>query len=205
MAKQENDTLFVIAAAYDDVDLALADYEAIKDLYREIRTSHDFDAAVVAKDEHGKVRIVKKHEQPTRHGAAVGLGWGLAVGVTAALFPPVGIGIAAAGGAGATIGAIAGHASGGMSRGDLKNLGETLDTGQAGLIAVYETNLGEQIVANIRAANRLVYAATEFAADQLAKDLEQADADMKAAEQTPVPKQETRSREAPAIMNATGD
>jgi uncharacterized membrane protein len=205
MAKQENDTLYVIAAAYDDVDLALADYEAIKDLYREIRTSHDFDAAVVAKDEHGKVRIVKKHEQPTRHGAAVGLGWGLAVGVTAALFPPVGIGIAAAGGAGATIGAIAGHASGGMSRGDLKNLGETLDTGQAGLIAVYETNLGEQIVANIRAANRLVYAATEFAADQLAKDLEQADADMKAAEQTPVPKQETRSREAPAIMTATGD
>jgi uncharacterized membrane protein len=205
MAKQEKDTLYVIAAAYDDVDLALADYEAIKDLYREIRTSHDFDAAVVAKDEHGKVRIVKKHEQPTRHGAAVGLGWGLAVGVTAALFPPVGIGIAAAGGAGATIGAIAGHASGGMSRGDLKNLGETLDTGQAGLIAVYETNLGEQIVANIRAANRLVYAATEFAADQLAKDLEQADADMKAAEQTPVPKQETRSREAPAIMTATGD
>jgi uncharacterized membrane protein len=205
MAKQENDTLFVIAAAYDDVDLALADYEAIKDLYREIRTSHDFDAAVVAKDEHGKVRIVKKHEQPTRHGAAVGLGWGLAVGVTAALFPPVGIGIAAAGGAGATIGAIAGHASGGMSRGDLKNLGETLDTGQAGLIAVYETNLGEQIVANIRAANRLVYAATDFAADQLARDLEQADADMKAAEQTPVPKQETRSREAPAIMTATGD
>jgi uncharacterized membrane protein len=205
MAKQENDTLFVIAAAYDDVDLALADYEAIKDLYREIRTSHDFDAAVVAKDEHGKVRIVKKHEQPTRHGAAVGLGWGLAVGVTAALFPPVGIGIAAAGGAGATIGAIAGHASGGMSRGDLKNLGETLDTGQAGLIAVYETNLGEQIVANIRAANRLVYAATDFAADQLAKDLEQADADMKAAEQAPVPKQEARSREAPTIMTATGD
>jgi uncharacterized membrane protein len=203
MAKQENDTLFVIAAAYDDVDLALADYEAIKDLYREIRTSHDFDAAVVAKDEHGKVRIVKKHEQPTRHGAAVGLGWGLAVGVTAALFPPVGIGIAAAGGAGATIGAIAGHASGGMSRGDLKNLGETLDTGQAGLIAVYETNLADQIVANIKAANRLIYAATDFAADQLAADLAQADADMQQAGQTPVGNQ-GRSPEAPAIMTATG-
>jgi uncharacterized membrane protein len=206
MAKQENDTLYVIAAAYDDVDLAVADYEAVKELYHEVRTSHDFDAAVIAKDEKGKVRIVKKHEQPTRHGAAVGLGWGLATGVVAALFPPVGIGIAAAaGGAGAAIGGVAGHAGGGMSRGDLKDLGEALDDGQAGLIAVYETNLGEQIVANIRAANRLVYAATEFAADQLAKDLEQADADMKAAEQTPVPKQETRSREAPAIMTATGD
>ena len=205
MAKQENDTLYVIAAAYDDVDLALADYEAIKELYREIRTSHDFDAAVVAKDENGRVRIVKKHEQPTRHGAAVGLGWGLAVGVTAVLFPPVGIGIAAAGGAGATIGAIAGHASGGMSRSDLKDLGETLDTGQAGLIAVYETNLAEQIVANIRAANRLVYAATDFAADQLASDLEQAAADRQTADQTTVPKQEARSLEPPAIMTATGD
>ena len=98
MAKQEKDTLYVIAAAYDDVDAAVADYEAVKGLYREVRTSHDFDAAVIAKDEDGKVQIVKKHEQPTRHGAAVGLGWGLAVGVTAALFPPVGIGIAAAGG-----------------------------------------------------------------------------------------------------------
>ena len=191
------DTLYVIAAAYDDVDLALADYDAVKALYREVRTSHDFDAAVIAKDENGKVHIVKKHEQPTRHGAAVGLGWGLAVGVAAALFPPIGIGIAAAGGAGAAIGGVAGHASGGMSRGSLKDLGETLDAGQAGLIAVYETNLAEQVVANIKAANRLVYRATDFAADQLAADLAQ-------AEQTTVPKQATRSREAPAIMTATG-
>ena len=104
MAKQEKDTLYVIAAAYDDVDDAISDYEAVKRLYREVRTSHDFDAAVVAKDENGHVKIVKKHEQPTRHGGAVGLGWGLAVGVTAALFPPVGIGIAAAGAGGAAIG-----------------------------------------------------------------------------------------------------
>ena len=159
MAKQEKDTLYVIAAAsYDSREAAVADYEAVKALYDEIGASHAFDAAVIAKDENGKVHIVKKHEQPTRHGTAVGLGWGLAVGVAAALFPP--IGIAAAGGAGAAIGGIAGHASGGMSRGDLKDLGETLDTGQAGLIAVYETNLADQIVANIKAANRLIYAAT---------------------------------------------
>jgi uncharacterized membrane protein len=204
MAKQEKDTLYVIAAAYDDVDLAVADYEAVKELYREVRSSHDFDAAVIAKDENGKVHIVKKHEQPTRHGAAVGLGWGLAVGVAAALFPPVGIGIAAAGGAGAAIGGVAGHASNGMSRGDLKDVGETLDTGQAGLIAVYEFNLADQIVANIKAANRLIYAATDFAADQLAADLAQADADMEQAKQTPVPRQAAGSPEAPAVMTATG-
>ena len=207
MAKQENDTLYVIAAAYDDVELAVADYEAVKELYREVRTSHDFDAAVIAKDQKGRVHIVKKHEQPTRHGAAVGLGWGLAVGVVAALFPPVGIGIAAAGGAGAgaAIGGVAGHASGGMSRGDLKDLGEALDAGQAGLIAVYETNLADQVVANIKAANRLIYAATDFAADQLAADLASADADMEPAEPTSIPKQAARASEAPAIMTATGD
>jgi hypothetical protein len=103
-------------ATYDNSDAAVADYEAVKELYREVKTSHDFDAAVVAKDPDGKVRIVKKHEQPTRHGAAVGLGWGLATGVVAVLFPPVGIGIATAGAAGAGIGAVAGHATGGMTR-----------------------------------------------------------------------------------------
>jgi uncharacterized membrane protein len=206
MAKQESDTLYVIAAAYDDVDQAVADYEAVKLLYRQVRTSHDFDAAVVAKDTNGKVHIVKKHEQPTRHGTAVGLGWGLAVGVTAALFPPIGIGLAAAsGGAGAARGGVVGHASGGMSRSDLKDLGEALDEGQAGLIAVYETNLAEQIVANIRAANRLVYAETDMAADQLAADLAQAEVDMaRTNQQAPVPTQAGRSPESPAVMTHTG-
>jgi uncharacterized membrane protein len=171
MAKHEHDTLYVIAASYDDVDAAVSDYEAVKALYREVRTSHDFDASVVAKDEDGKVRIVKKHEQPTRHGAAVGLGWGLAVGVTAALFPPVGIGLAAAGTGGAAIGGLAGHVTGGMSRHDLKELGETLDAGQAGLIVVYEANLAEQVAANIKAANRIISRATDMAADQLAADM----------------------------------
>ncbi|MGH8867962.1 MAG: DUF1269 domain-containing protein [Actinomycetes bacterium] len=182
MSDKDNDTLYVIAAAYDDVDSAITDYEAVKALYREVRTSHDFDAAVIAKESDGKVRIVKKHEQPTRHGAAVGLGWGLAVGVASVIFPPLGIGVAAGGAGGAAIGAVAGHASGGMSRGDLKELGETLDAGQAGLIAVYETNLADQVAANIKAANRVVSRATDMAADQLA-------ADMKAAEQADVPRQ----------------
>jgi uncharacterized membrane protein len=194
MAKQENDTLYVIAAAYDNVDSAVADYEAVKAIYREVKTSHDFDAAVIAKDEDGKVHIVKKHEQPTRHGAAVGLGWGLATGVVAALFPPIGIGIAAAGGAGAAIGGVAGHAGGGMSRGDLKDLGEALDAGQAGLVAVYETNLADQVAANIKAANRVISRETDMAADQLAEDMKQAASE---PEQAPsVPKQEARSPEA---------
>jgi uncharacterized membrane protein len=194
MAQQEKDVLYVIAASYDDTDAAVADYEAIKALYREVKSSHDFDASVIAKEEDGKVRIVKKHEQPTRHGAAVGLGWGLATGVAAALFPPVGIGIAAAGAGGATIGAVAGHASGGMSRGDLKELGETLDAGQAGLIVVYETNLADQVAASIKAANRLISRATDMAADQLAEDMKQA---------AQIPEQATRTSEPSATPTTT--
>lgn len=183
MAKQDKDALYVIAAAYDDPDTAVADYEAVKALYRAVKTSHDFDAAVIAKNMDGKVHIVKKHEQPTRHGAAVGLGWGLAVGVVAALFPPVGIGIVAAGAGGAAIGGVAGHASDGMSRGDLKELGEVLDTGQAGLIVIYETNLADQVAANIKAANRIISRATDMQADQLAEDMKKAEAEQ--AAQTP--------------------
>ena len=64
----------VLTASYPDEASAKADYEAVKALYHEIRRSHDFDAAVISRDEDGKVHVVKKHEQPTRHGAAHGLG-----------------------------------------------------------------------------------------------------------------------------------
>jgi uncharacterized membrane protein len=205
VAQHEKDTLYVIAAAYDDVDVAIADYEAVKALYREVRTSHDFDASVIAKDPDGRVRIVKKHEQPTRHGAAVGMGWGLAVGVAAVLFPPIGIGIAGAGAAGAAIGGVAGHASGGMSRSDLKELGEALDAGQAGLIAVYATDLADQVAANIKAANRVVSRATDMAADQLAEDIRRAEADTGPAGQPPsIPQQSARSPEAAETPTPAG-
>jgi uncharacterized membrane protein len=172
------DTLFLAAASYSNVDDAVADYEAVKMLYHEVQASHDFDAAVIARDEHGKVRIVKKHEQPTRHGAAHGLGWGLAAGAVAALFPAVGIvgALAVGGGAGAAIGAVSGHVSGGMRRHDLKELGEVLDEGEAGLIVAYATNMADQVAANIKAANRMVSKETDMAADELAEEIKRAEA-----------------------------
>jgi uncharacterized membrane protein len=172
------DALFVAAASYDSVDDAVSDYEAVKALYHQIRTSDEFDAAVIAKDDEGKVEIVEKHEQPTRHGAAHGLGWGLAAGAVAALFPAVGIlgALTVGGGAGAAIGAVSGHVSGGMPRDDLKELGEVRDEGQAGLIVVYATNMADQVAANIKAANRMVSEATDMAADDLAQEIRAAEA-----------------------------
>lgn len=174
----DHDTLYVLAAAYDDVSDAVADYEAIKALYHEVKTSNEFDATVLAKDEAGKVEIVRKHEQPTRHGAAVGLGWGLAAGVVAALFPPVGIlgALAVGGGGGAAIGAVTGHVTGGLDRSSLTRLGDVLDAGSAGLLVVYETNLAEQVKANVKSAQRLLDTPTGMDTDALAADLKKAEA-----------------------------
>jgi len=178
----DSDVLFVAAASYDSLDEALGDYELIKALYYEVKASDDFDAAVIEKKD-GKVKIVKKHEQPTRHGAAHGLGWGLAAGAVAALFPAVGIlgALAVGGGGGAAIGAVSGHVHGGMKRGELKELGDVLDEGDAGLIVVYATNMADQIAANIKAANRMVSMATEMAADQLAQEIKEAEAETASA------------------------
>ncbi|MGE5225906.1 MAG: DUF1269 domain-containing protein [Planctomycetaceae bacterium] len=166
----EVDTLFVMAASYDTKEAAEADYEAIKALYREIQASHDFDAAVLERDDEGKVHVIKKHEQPTRHGVAKGIGWGLAVGAAAAIFPAFALGgaLAAGGTAGGVIGAVKGHMKGGMKDDDLKELGATLEKGRYGLIAVYATNMGDQIAANIKAVNRYVSAEIDAQADALA-------------------------------------
>ena len=171
----EPDTLLVLAASYDDVAEAEADYEAVKALYYEIKTSHEFDAAVVARNEDGKIEVVKKHEQPTRHGAAHGLGWGLAVGAVCAILPGIGLlGALAVGGAGgAAIGAVTGHVKGGMDDSDLKGLGEVLERGQAGLIVVYATNMADQVAANIREVNKFVSKEIDANADELAKQLEE--------------------------------
>ncbi len=172
----EPDTLLVLAASYDNVAEAEADYEAVKALYYEIKTSHEFDAAVVARSEDGKLEVVKKHEQPTRHGAAHGLGWGLAIGAVCAILPGIGLlgGLVVGGAGGAAIGAVTGHIRCGMDNSDLKGLGEVLDQGQAGLIVVYATNMADQVAANIKAVNRFVSKEIDANADELAKQLQEA-------------------------------
>ncbi|HEU5267774.1 MAG TPA: DUF1269 domain-containing protein [Jatrophihabitans sp.] len=151
------DTFVVLAANYDSEDDAVADYEAVKDIYTESGLIDTYDAAVVSRHEDGKVKIVKKHEQPTRQGAWGGLGIGLVGGALVALFPAVGLGAGllwgSAGGAG--LGALAGHVAAGMSRSDLKELGELLDEGQSGLLVVAATDLEDRVEAAVKHAAKL--------------------------------------------------
>jgi uncharacterized membrane protein len=97
----EMDTVLLLGASYDTREAAEADDEAIKALYEEVEVTRAFDAAVLERDDEGNVHVVKKHEEPTRHGAAKGLGWGLAIGAAIAIFPAIGLagGLVARGGA----------------------------------------------------------------------------------------------------------
>jgi uncharacterized membrane protein len=171
------DLVMVLAASYDSVSDAEVDYEAIKALYYDRAASHDFDAAVIERDDEGKVKVVKKHEQPTRHGAAKGLGWGLAIGVASAILPGIGLlgGMVAGAAGGATIGAVKGHMEGGMDNDDLKQLGQVLEQGKAGLIAVYATNVADQIAASIKAENRFISKAIDAQADELARQIKESE------------------------------
>jgi len=173
-----SDTLYVLAASYDNVDDALSAYEGIKVAYRHVGSSHDFDATVIARTEAGSVEIVRRHEEPTRHGAAVGLNWGLAAGAVAALFPAVGIlgALAAGGGAGAALGAVAGHASGSLRREDLLTLGQVLDRGEAGLVVVYASDIADRLTPEVAGATAVVRATADVSVDELAADIREAEA-----------------------------
>jgi uncharacterized membrane protein len=152
------DTLIAYVGVYEDVAAAEADYELVKDLHTEAGLIDGYDAAVVKRGGDGKTKIVKKHETPTRVGGVLGGGVGLATGLVVALFPFAAIGgglLAATTAGGAILGAVAGHAAAGMSRDDLKQLGEALDAGQAGLVVVAVSDMGAKVERAMKRAEKL--------------------------------------------------
>jgi uncharacterized membrane protein len=152
------DTLFVYAGVYNSVGDAEADYELVKELHTEADLIDAYDAAVIERREGGKTKIVRKHETPTRAGGVLGGGIGLATGLAVALFPFAAVGgglLAGTTAGGAILGAVAGHAAAGMSRHDLKELGEHLDAGQAGLVVVAVADMGAKVEQAIKRATKL--------------------------------------------------
>jgi len=126
--------MFMYVGDYERVEDAKADLEALRELHSE-HVVGTYDAAVLTKDEEGNVKIVDKIEKPTQHGGWAGLAVGAAVGL---IFPPS---ILVSGLVGAGAGALIGHLHGGMSRSDLKEIGEMLDESDAALIVVGEATI----------------------------------------------------------------
>ena len=172
------DTFMAYVGVYDNPADADADYQAVKELHTKANLIDAYDAAVVERRADGKVKITKKHETPTRAGGVLGAGVGLATGLVVALFPIAAIGgglLVATTGAGAVLGAVAGHAAAGMSRHDLKELGEHLDAGQAGLVVVAVSDMGAKV-------ERAMKQAQKAEARQLKADTAEIEADAKSAQ-----------------------
>ena len=113
------DGVFLYLGTYPDEASARADYEVVKDLHA-VGAVGTYDAAVVTKDEDGKVHV-NKDEMATRHGGWGGAAAGAVIGI---LFPPSIIGMAIVGGA---VGGVSGHLWRGLSRSDVKELGDVID------------------------------------------------------------------------------
>jgi uncharacterized membrane protein len=171
------DTFMAYVGVYPSVADAEEDYRLVKQLHVEADLIDAYDAAVIERRADGKVKIAKKHETPTRVGGVLGGGLGLATGLVVALFPIAAVGgglLAATTAGGAALGAVAGHAAAGMSRGDLKELGEYLDAGQAGLVVVGVSDMGAKIERAMRRAEKVQ-------AKELKADTAQIEADAVAA------------------------
>jgi uncharacterized membrane protein len=152
------DTLIAFVGIYDSVEEAEADYQAVKTLHTEAGLIDAYDAAVVERRSDGKAKIVKRHETPTRVGGVLGGGVGLATGLVVVLFPFAAVGggiLAGTTAGGAILGAVAGHAAAGMSRHDLKDLGEHLDKGTAGLVVVAVSDMGAKVQRAMERAAKL--------------------------------------------------
>ena len=140
--------VFLFLGVYGDPAVARDDLEVVRGLHA-AGVIGTYDAAVAVKDADGSVHV-DKWEKPTQHGAWWGIGAGAVLGI---LFPPSLLGAAAVGG---VTGGLIGHFHGGMSRKDVKELGEVLDAGEACLIVIGKDTLGEALEkADLKAQKRI--------------------------------------------------
>lgn len=158
--------VFLYAAAYDSEDDAIADYGVLLEAHAEGWVG-TYDAAVLHKTPDGKVHV-HKEEKPTQHGAWTGAGVGALIGL---VFPPAIIGSAIVG---AAAGGLIGHLEGGMSRGDLKELGDYLGENEAALIVIAENRVQEELEKRLTRAQKIMEKQMDADAKELEKQLDAA-------------------------------
>jgi len=131
------DGVFLYIGTYSSEAAARDDYDIVKNLHV-ADVVGTYDAAVITKDSSGKVHV-NKDEMATRHGGWGGAAAGAVVGM---LFPPAILASAIVGGA---VGAASGHLWRGVSRSDVKELGELIDSGEAALLVIGASTLEQAL------------------------------------------------------------
>jgi len=163
------DGLILYLGIYETPARAEQDFEELAELHRSGRVG-TYDAALIAKDEHGGVTL-RKHEKPTQHAAWTGIGAGAVVGL---LFPPS---IIVGGLVGGLAGGLGGHLWKGMSRADVKELGDALDSGDAALIVMGSPALREQTERILSGARQRVVKQLDLKHHEFAAALAEAEAE----------------------------
>jgi len=151
--------LFIFIGTYSNVAAAQADYEVVRELHG-MDAVGTYDAAIVTMDAEGKVHVTKV-EMAARHA-----GWGGAVAgaLVGLLFPPAIIATALVG---AAIGVASGHLWRGMSRSDVKELGEIIDAGEVALVVVGKNRLEQTLDTQGFGAEKHVVKNVEVNGDEL--------------------------------------
>ena len=130
-----NEPVFLFVGIYNDPTIASDDLDIVRDLH-DAKIIGTYDAGIATKDDEGNVSIKRSGSQ---HAGWTGVAAGAVVGL---LFPPSILGMAAVGGA---TGGIIHHFSRALSRSDVKELGDLLDSGQAALIVIGKDRISAEL------------------------------------------------------------
>jgi uncharacterized membrane protein len=128
--------LIAFIATYDGVADARQDYEEVKQAHRDGFIG-EYDAAVVWKDDKGKLEIESVGEEASRKWIWAGLGAGALIGL---IFPPS---ILASSAIGALGGAVIGRFRDGIAERDLERIGEAITGDNAALVVVAEDRVSD--------------------------------------------------------------
>ena len=169
-----DESVFLYLGVYPNTATAESDLEVVRELHSS-KVIGTYDAAVAIKEADGSVQV---HRKTSKHVGWTGVAAGAVVGL---LFPPAIIGSAIVGGA---AGSVVGHFWRSLDRGDIKELGEVLDSGEAALIVVGKDRLDEEFRKAGLVAEKHIQKELKVDAKELDKELAQASTEMQTAERT---------------------
>lgn len=169
-----DESVFLYLGVYPDKATADSDLDVVRELHSS-KVIGTYDAAVATKEPDGSVQV---HRKSSKHAGWTGVAAGAVVGL---LFPPAIIGSAIVGGA---AGSVVGHFWRSLDRGDIKELGELLDSGEAALIVVGKDRLEEEFRRAGLVAQKHIQKELKVDAKELDKELAQASTEMQTAERT---------------------
>jgi uncharacterized membrane protein len=169
-----DESVFLYLGVYPDTATAESDLDVVRELHAD-KVIGTYDAAVATKEADGTVQV---HRKTSKHAGWTGVAAGAVVGL---LFPPAIIGTAIVGGA---AGSVVGHFWRSLDRGDIKELGELLDSGQAALIVIGKDRLDEEFRKAGLVAQRHIQKELKVDAKELDAELAKASQEMQTAERT---------------------